>query len=65
MTMKPTTSGKETDFKYFLIRQSNGEKKRAVSIAKVANYLDSTPFMIKLHLDKPVNLKGWEIKSIS
>ncbi len=49
--------------KYKIIRQSNSEKLYAHSIADIANYLSSTPGFVKLHLDKPVQLNGWEIKT--
>lgn len=49
--------------KYKIIRQSNGERKYAYSINDIANYLSSTPSFVRLHIDKPVQLNGWEIKT--
>lgn len=50
--------------KYKLIRQSDGKEIKANSLEVIANFLGGTPSFIKLHVDKPVQLKGWEIKSI-
>jgi hypothetical protein len=55
MATKPT---------HFIVNQSTGQKLRG-TVAGIANYLGSTPFMVNLLTDKESNLNGWEIKSIT
>lgn len=50
--------------KYKLIKQSDGKIIKAHSIEVVANFLGASPYVIKLHLNKEVQLNGYQIKSI-
>lgn len=49
--------------KYLIINQVTGQKLSG-TIKEIAQYLDATPAMIKLHIDKECQLNGFEIKTL-
>lgn len=49
--------------KYLIVRQANGQRLKG-TINQIADYLSSTPAMVKLHIDKEYQLNGFEIKTL-
>jgi hypothetical protein len=50
--------------KYKIVRQSDRKIIKCHSLGVIADYFDVDISFVKLHLDKQVQLNGWEIKSI-
>jgi hypothetical protein len=50
--------------KYKIVRQADGKVIKSHNLQALARYFDCGIMYIKLHLDKPVQLNGWEVKSI-